>query len=487
MITGGSRREAAPDRTLSRRKFLQTVVGSTGVLLLAACAQPAAQPTPTTAPKPTTPPAAPTPTAAAAKPTAAPAAATPTAAPKAAPASLKGTKVHLLNWSSFVPEEDKWLKENLVNEWAKPNGVDLTVELVAGNQVQPKVVAALQAGAGPDILQMQWTWAHLYADKLTDVSDLAEKLGSDGGGWYEVSKQNNFVGGRWRAIPWAITGNAIAYRTSWLKEATGSDKFPETFDDLAKAGAEVKKKKNVFYGQAIGHSFGDPPTWFYPFLWAHGGSETDQTGKRVTINSPETEAALKAWKAFFDAASDPECLSWDDSSNNRAYLAEQIWATLNGASIYVAALKDKPDLAKDTNHALIPKGPKGQFLLAFPISFAIPTYVKDPTPARELLSYLLSTKTYAEWMKQGKGYTQAPYKKGETAEMWPSTDPKFEPYKLIGQLSKWYGYPASPSPAAAESGSKYIVVDMFAKVSQGESPQAAMQWAEGELKKIYGG
>mgnify|MGYP000521884898 CR=1 FL=1 len=206
---------------------------------------------------------------------------------------------------------------------------------------------------------------------------------------------------------------------------------------------------------------------------------------RVTINSPETEQALVAFKAWFEAASDPECLSWDDSSNNRAFLAEQVWATLNGASIYVAALKDRPELAQDIQHALLPRGPKGQFILAYPIAFAIPSYVKDPTPAKELLSYLLDPKVYGEFMKQGKGYTQAPYKKGED-ELWPSTDPKFDPYKQIGNLSRWYGYPAPPSPQAAESGSKYIVVDMFAKVAQGESPQSAMQWAEAELKKIFG-
>lgn len=459
-------------RPVSRREFLKAAATTTGIVLIAACAGPAAQPTPTAAPKaaPTTPPAP---------------AAQPTAAPTAAPATLKGTKIHLLNWSSFVPEEDTWLKEKLVSDWARPNGVDLTIELVAGNQVQPKVVAALQAGAGPDIVQMQWTWPHLYADKLHDISDIAEKAGSDGGGWYDASRQNNFVQGKWRAMPFGLVGNAIAYRSSWLKDATGSDKFPETYADLTTAGAQVKQKKNTFLGQAQGHSFGDPPTWFLPFLWAHGGAETDQTGKKVVINSPETEAALKAWKELFDAASDPECLSWDDSSNNRAFLAEQIWATLNGASIYVAALKDRPDIAQDIQHSLLPKGPKGQFILAYPIAFAIPTYVRDPQPAKELLSHLLNTKTYADFMKQGKGYTQSPYKKGET-ELWPSTDPKFDPYKQVGNLSKWYGYPAPPSPQAAESGSKYIVVDMFAKVSQGESPQAAMQWAEGELKSIYG-
>jgi multiple sugar transport system substrate-binding protein len=356
---------------------------------------------------------------------------------------------------------------------------------VAGNPVQPKVAAALQAGAGPDSLQMQWTWAHLYADKLLDVSDIAEPAGSAGGGWYDAAKQNNFVQGRWRAVPFGLVGNAIAYCESYLKEGAGVDKFPATWEEYTTVGRAVKEKKNSFVGQALGHSFGDPPTFILPFLWSHGGAETDETGKRVTINSPETQQALVAFKAWFEAASDPECLSWDDSSNNRAFLAEQVWATLNGASIYVAALKDRPELAQDIQHALLPRGPKGHFILAYPIAFAIPSYVKDPTPAKELLSYLLNPKVYGEFMKQGKGYTQAPYKKGED-ELWPSTDPKFDPYKQIGNLSRWYGYPAPPSPQAAESGSKYIVVDMFAKVAQGESPQSAMQWAEAELKKIFG-
>src|SRR5881392_49893 len=65
------------------------------------------------------------------------------AAPSASgPVQLKGTKVNLLHWTSFVPDEDKWFKETLQSEWAKPNGVDLTIELVAANEAQPKIVVA---------------------------------------------------------------------------------------------------------------------------------------------------------------------------------------------------------------------------------------------------------------------------------------------------------------------------------------------------------
>jgi multiple sugar transport system substrate-binding protein len=399
------------------------------------------------------------------------------------PVVLKGTKINLLHWTSFVSEEDTWFKQTLVNDWAKPNGVDLTVELVSANEAQPKIVAALQAGGGPDMMLLQWTWAHLYADKLSDVGAVAEKVGSDGGGFYDVMKQNAQVQGVWRAVPFGMLGNAIHYRDSLLKQA-GGDKFPATWSDLTKVGADVRAKSKLFLGQAVAHSFGDPPTFVLPFLWSYGGSETDETGKKIAVSSAATKDALVAFKDFFSKTADPQCLGWDDSSNNRAYAAKQIWATNNGASIYIAALKDDPDLAKDTQLALLPAGPKGQFLLAVPFQYAIPKYVKDPGPVRELAAYIMSPKNYSGFMKAGKGYTLAPYKKGE-GELWPATDPKFDPFKKIGAASKWYGYPAPPSQAAAESGSRYILVDMFAKVAQGDTPESAMSWAEGELKKVY--
>ncbi|MBA2449526.1 MAG: hypothetical protein H0V51_16020, partial [Chloroflexi bacterium] len=99
-------------RALTRRKFLQATVGTTGLLLLSACggatqapAKPAeskpaeSKPAATTAPaaKPTE----------AAKPAAdAKPAATTAPAAKTGPVSLKGTTLSVLQWQSFVPDSD---------------------------------------------------------------------------------------------------------------------------------------------------------------------------------------------------------------------------------------------------------------------------------------------------------------------------------------------------------------------------------------------
>ena len=59
------------------------------------------------------------------------------------------------------------------------------------------------------------------------------------------------------------------------KEA-GADEYPKTWDDARKVFAALKKKGKP-YGQTLGHTFGDAPTFTYTMLWSFGGAETDKT------------------------------------------------------------------------------------------------------------------------------------------------------------------------------------------------------------------
>ena len=58
-------------------------------------------------------------------------------------------------------------------------------------------------------------------------------------------------------------------------------------------------------------------------------------GKTVAINSKQTVESIKFMVAFWKEAHDEGGLAWDDTNNNRAFLAQTISATLNGASIYI--------------------------------------------------------------------------------------------------------------------------------------------------------
>src|SRR5262249_14888992 len=47
------------------------------------------------------------------------------------------------------------------------------------------------------------------------------------------------------------------------------------------------------YGQTAGHTFGDAPGWWYPYLWSWGGNEVAEDGKAVVLNSKETIESVK--------------------------------------------------------------------------------------------------------------------------------------------------------------------------------------------------
>src|SRR5437773_229598 len=144
------------------------------------------------------------------------------------------------------------------------------------------------------------------------------------GTWLNVLEWVSFDNGRGKAVPLCSVPSNMAYRDDWFKEA-GASKYPDTWDELRKVGIELKKKDRPL-GQAFGHSLGDPNNWAYSVTWGFGGAEIDDKGK-VVINSKATIEAVKFTVGFWKDCLDEGGLAWDDSSNNRAYLAGTISGT----------------------------------------------------------------------------------------------------------------------------------------------------------------
>ncbi|HEY1796637.1 MAG TPA: extracellular solute-binding protein [Stellaceae bacterium] len=408
-----------------------------------------------------------------------------------APAYGQEQTLHWVRWSDFVPASDALLKGKMTEECKKATGISLQLETINANDIQARVTSAIQSGTGPDIIFAINNWPQLYAASLADMSDVAEEIGKAQGGYYGVSKQIATVGDRWIGVPWAIGGGLIAYRKSWYAEV-GYDTFPDTWDKWHDAGKKLKAKGRPI-GQALAHSFGDPPGFFYPWLWSFGGKEVETDGKTVALDSKETLESVKALVPFWNDACDPGGLAWDDSSNNRAFLSGTISATNNGASIYIEA-KRKPDtyqtekgepMYKDIAHAPLPKGPGGQYNLPGPMTDMVMKYSKNQKAAKDFLRWIHSEPVFEEWFTSQQGYTDGPTKFWEGDKVW-SADPVLTPFKNLPSEGRLTGYAGPPSQAAAEVQTKYIIVDMYAKAVQGAKAEDAVSWATGELKKIYG-
>ena len=213
-------------------------------------------------------------------------------------------------------------------------------------------------------------WPQLYADSLADASDVAEEIGQAQGGYYDVSRQVATVGNKWIGVPWTAGGGLIAYRKSWFEEV-GYDDFPEDWDTFRDAGRKLKAKGRPI-GQTAGHTFGDAPGWWYPFLWSWGGKEVEADGKTVVLNSKETVELIKFAVAL-----------WKEThGRGRARLGRHQQQPRLPVANHQRHQQRRLDLhrgqeasptptrprrarrcAQDIRHAAIPKGAGGQFIL----------------------------------------------------------------------------------------------------------------------------
>ena len=407
-----------------------------------------------------------------------------------APAFAQVSEVHWLRWNDFVPACDELIRKKLGPEAEKALGIKLKYETVNGNDLQPRITSSIQSGAGPDLIMLFNNHPHLYQASLVDLSDVAEAVGKEQSGFYKLATGNCSSGGKYFSMPMAIIGALNVYRKSWFAEV-GYSEFPKTWDQYRDAGKKLKAKGYPI-GQSLGQSFGDPPTFVYPFLWSHGVTEVDDKGK-VAINTPAAVEAVKYMVGFWKDSMDEGGLAWDDASNNRAYLAGTISSTLNGASIYIESLR-KPDqyksadgkpLKDDCLHAPLPAGPKGQFGFHTFTSHVMPKYTKNEKAAKEFLKFIHAKGNYDQWFTTGQGFYTPATTSWESHALW-SQNPVMAPFAVAGKLGQTPGYPGEPNAKAAEVLTKYLLGNMMATAIKGQSAEDAVKACEGQLKSIYG-
>ena len=407
------------------------------------------------------------------------------------PAYAQQKTVHWLKWVDFVPATDQMFRRELVPAAEKALGMKINLETVNGNDLQPRITAGIQSGAGPDIIMSFNSYTHLYANSVVDVAALAEEVGKREGGIYKYAQAICSNGkGVYMGMPWAVIGGMIAYRKSWLEDV-GATKFPDTWESYRDVAKKLKAKGRPF-GQTLGHTFGDAPGFTYPYMWSWGGKEVEADGKTVVINSKGTIDSVKFMQGLWKDGMDEGGLAWDDTNNNRAFLSQTISATLNGASIYIETLR-KPDqyktekgttMNKDILHAPLPKGPAGQFGFHLLQSNMVMKYSKNQDAAKEFLKWLHQEANYRKFFESQKGFATPCTAKWEEDKLW-DVDPVMTPYKVAAKLGQAPGFAGPPDAKAQEGLSKYIITDMYAKAVQGMAAEEAVKWAEAELKKVY--
>jgi multiple sugar transport system substrate-binding protein len=403
------------------------------------------------------------------------------------PKARQGASIRLLQWVHFVPAADTEFVRQC-NEFGQKYGVTVAVERITADQLQTKTAAAVTAGSGPDIIQMQYGWPHLYSAQLEDVGNEVGLLKQRLGAVAQVNDAFSKVEGTYRAIPFTVVPNAWSYRTDYFQKA-GISAFPKTWDEFTQACSKLKAAGVPPMSQTDGHAYGDSLTMWNPVLWSFGAKEVNSDGKTVAINSKETRDAIK-WAQGAVKAGLVVHPEWLDPDNNQAYHADRVSATLNGASIYIREKVEFHKFDKVTDNAVVPAGPKGTFTMNLIFNHAVMKYSAEKETAKALILYLMDKDNYFKYTKVAGGYNAGPYAAFDNDPVFtaPDADPKMKPFQQVVKPGKWPGWPAPPSKQSAQAQTQYVVADMFAKSLQDGGNgdlESAVKEAEARLKSIF--
>ena len=411
-----------------------------------------------------------------------------------APAYAQTTTVHWLRWNDYVPAADQALRD-MLPEAEKALGIKINLERVNLNDLQPRITTGIQSGTGADIVMLFNNHPHLYAASVADLSDVAEDIGKAQGGYYPSAKGNCHDGKRWLGMPIGDHRRDDRLPEVMVRRDRRHRRIPTPGTSTARPARSSRRRGARSASRSASRS-AIRSIFTYPFLWSFGGKEVEADGKTVAINSKETIEAIKYMAAFWKEAHDEGGLAWDDANNNRAFLSGTICATLNGASIYIEALR-KPDQYKTENGRAdegrhparaAAEGPDGQF------GYARPACARRcrPTPRtrrrpRSCSSWFHTTANYDKWFSDGQRLLFGhDHRMGEQLHVEGGSGDA----ALQGggpARARFRAIPDRAVPSPPKRCPSIVIVNMFGRACQGKlTAEEAAATAEKELKQIYG-
>lgn len=396
-----------------------------------------------------------------------------------------GASLRVIRPVRFVEPDEVLFREN-AEKFSRTFNVPVRVDFVGWEDIRPQTAVLANTGAGPEVVLGWSDDPHIYADKLIDLSDVAEYLGTKYQGWLFLAEKYGKRHGSntWIAIPFGGSTGPVVYRISAVREA-GFSEIPndlEQFLTLCRRLREINKPA----GFALGNAVGDGNATANWLTWSHNSFLTDEEG-RVAINQPATLAALEYLRRLYPTFV-PGTLSWLDPSNNRAYAAEECWLTSNGVSLYYA-LKSDPRtraIAEDTDHAELPRGlaphaPQSALI----INAMIFRSCRYPNAAKAFLAFMMEAEQYNPWLTGCLGYWSHPLAAYDASAVWDS-DPKLKVYRTGLNHRYWSGYKGPITAATGTAASEYVLVQMYASVASGQAtPEAAVREAERRARRIF--
>ena len=398
-----------------------------------------------------------------------------------------GARLRVLRPARFVEPDEVIFNAN-ARRFTQATGIEVRIDYVGWDDMPAQTAVTANTGQGPDVVLGFGADPHLFADKVIEVTDVAEYLGAKYGGWYPLAEVygKRFGSRDWLGIPMGGSGSPALFRTSAVR-AAGFDSVPGDLSQFLRL-CEALKRAGKPCGFALSHAPGDAPAYANWLLWAHGGKILDEQG-RIALESAETLRALDYSRAM-QATMIAGTMSWNGVSNNRAFIGGELGLTQNGVSVYYA-LKNAADaeqraIAADTDHAEMPRGaapaaPQAGLML----NAMIFRHSRVPQAAKAFLTFMMEAEQYDVWLNGCLGYWSQPLRAYAASAVWQS-DPKLRVFSATLDTPFYEGFSGPITAGTAALSANWVLVDMFARVATGQAtPQDSMREAVRAATRAY--
>jgi multiple sugar transport system substrate-binding protein len=279
----------------------------------------------------------------------------------------------------------------------------------------------------------------------------------------------------------------INYRRD-LWDSVGT--YPDTWDDVLRGGAKIKKKHNIPVGIGLANEI-DTNMAMRSIMYSFGSSVHDEEAN-VVLNSKNTLEAIKFVKALYQETMTPEVFTWDASANNRFMLSGKGSLALNAISITRTAEKIAPEMEKKIWLAKAAKGPVRRMGLEHVMNvYVIWKFAENIDGAKKfLVDYISNFRTAflaSEYYNFPCFAKTVPDLKKLIAH-----DKKAQPpdkYKVLEDVLEWatnVGYPGYTNAAIDEIFGTWVISTMFGRAASGMlSPEDALKAADKKVQGIF--
>jgi multiple sugar transport system substrate-binding protein len=408
--------------------------------------------------------------------------------PERAHAQQKTLKV--LQWKHFVPEYDEWFDGIFAKQWGQKHDTKVLVDHVPLEEINSRAAAEVGAHKGHDLVMFASPPAS-FEKQVIDQKDVYQEVQSRHGQMILLAHKSTFNPKTNKHF--AFADSYIPAPALWLMDCwrqIGLPFGPTDFGTMRMGAKQILEEFGIPCGLGLGPDLATNVA-MRAVLWSFGGFVQDADGN-VTINSKGTIEALKYMRALYQESETPEVLTWDNSSNVRAMLAEKISLTVNSISLVRQAERENPETAKRIMASPSPKGPGHWLAIPHLTScYVIWDFAENKEGAQQFLIELIDNFKTAFRVSGCCNFPTFPSLVSNLIVLLKN-DPKAEPhykYMALEDTLHWtrnLGYPGYATPAIEEVFNAFVIPKMFAVVAKGDlNPEGGAAAAEKEIKRIF--